>query len=66
MVVMMPEDQVRANIKHHPVKTLSAGVQQFYNGPCAAIDVQDVDNIDEIINLISMLIKSENSEAESK
>lgn len=66
MVVMMPEDQVRVNIKHHPVKTLSAGVQQFYNGPCAAIDVQDVDKIDEIINLISMLIKSENSEAESK
>ena len=63
---MMPEDDIRANIKHHPVKTLSAGVQQFYSGACAAVDVQDVDNINEIIDLISMLIKSEDSEAESK
>ena len=57
MVVMMPEDEIRANIKHHPVKTLSAGVQQFYNGPCATIDVQDLDKIDEIVHLIESIIK---------
>jgi hypothetical protein len=32
-IAMMPEDEIRECIKHHTVATLSAPVQEFYNGP---------------------------------
>lgn len=52
MIVMVPEDDVRAQISHHPVKSLSQPVQNFYNGPCAAVDVDTMDSIEEIDDLV--------------
>jgi len=57
MVVMMPEEAIRAQILHHPVKSLSESVQKFYGCPCAAVDVMDLDEIQEVVDLIVGLMK---------
>lgn len=57
MIIMMPEKHIRKCIKHHPVKTLSQPVQDFYNGPCAAVEVDSMANIKEIDNLIISIIR---------
>ena len=54
MIVMLPEQDIRATISHHTVKALSQPVQTFYNGPCAAIDVDTMQHIKEIDDLIQL------------
>jgi len=56
MVAMMPEDEIRNRILHHPITSLTEGVQKFYNGPCATIDIIDSEYIEEIVKLIEHLI----------
>jgi len=56
-IVMMPESEIRKHIKNHAVAPLSAPVQNFYNGPCAAVDIHDLDHIDEIEVLIRRLVE---------
>ena len=51
-IVMLPEQYIRDNIKHHSVHSLSDGVQGFYNGPCAAIDIDGLNNFKEIKEII--------------
>lgn len=58
MVVMLPEKNIRQCIKHHTVKVLSQPVQDFYNGPCAAVDVDSMDHIDEIEGLVRTALES--------
>ncbi len=55
---MLPEKDIRQCITHHPVKALSQPVQDFYNGPCAAVDVDSMANIDEIESLIRSAMES--------
>lgn len=38
MVVMLSGKDIRNIILHHPVKSLSQPVQNFYNGSCAVIE----------------------------
>lgn len=66
MTVMLPEDDIRAKITRHPIKSLSESVQRFYNGPCAAIDVLDLNHIEEIIELIKVLMKGLSQQEPSK
>lgn len=56
IIVMLPEDQIRNLITSYTVTSLSQSVQDFYNGPCAAIDINDLSNEPEIIHLIHELI----------
>jgi len=56
LVVMLPYETIKQNISSHEVKELSQPVQDFYNGPCAAVDITDLKNIDEIINLLKPLV----------
>ena len=56
--MMLPEADIREHIKHHPVKSLSQPVQTFYNGPCAAVDVDNMSNIDDIDSLVHLAMKS--------
>ncbi len=56
MIVMLPEDEIRARISNHPIKSLSAPVQKFYSAPCAAVDIHDLEHIDEIIEVIKVLM----------
>ncbi|MBN1306182.1 MAG: hypothetical protein JXA13_17230 [Anaerolineales bacterium] len=57
-IAMLPEEQIRTIVKHYSVATLSQGVQNFYNGPCAAIDFIDLSHEAELINLINTLIET--------
>lgn len=60
-IVMQPETSIREAIKLSTVKTLSKSVQKFYNGECAAIDMENVNALPELIRLIKpLLIKKEN------
>ena len=58
MIVMLPEKEILQCIKRHPVKTLSQSVQNFYNGPCAAVDVDGMEHIDEIECLVRLAMAS--------
>lgn len=52
LVVMAKEDIVRSKLKYHQVKPLSEGVQNFYNGDCCDIIIEENKNLDEVINLL--------------
>ena len=52
LIVMLPEEEIRARIAHHSVKTLSASVQNFYSGKCAAVYLENLDGIDEVVELL--------------
>ncbi len=52
IVAMLNEDKIREKIKKHEITTLSEGVQNFYNGPCARIEIKNNKNLDEIIDLL--------------
>ncbi len=58
MIVMLPETDIRKAIQHHPVKSLSQPVQDFYNGPCAAVDIDKMGNIEEIEALVRSAMES--------
>lgn len=55
IVVMLSEDEIREKIKHHKVKTLSEGVKNFYNGPCAEVIIENNKNLDEVVKLLQVL-----------
>lgn len=52
IVVMQKEELVREKINNHTVKTLSEGIQRFYNAPCCDIIIEKNKNLKEIINLL--------------
>ncbi len=52
IVAMLNEEKIREKISKHEITTLGEGVQNFYNGPCAKIEIKNNRNIDEIINLL--------------
>jgi len=56
-IVMMPEADIRKCVSHYAVATLSTAVQDFYNGPCAAVDITTLDHSAEIEMLISRMIE---------
>lgn len=59
LIAMLPEEEIKSNIKNYNVKTLSEGVQKFYNGPCAAIEIEDSKNLNEVIDILKILIKQQ-------
>ncbi len=61
IVLMLPEEEIKNNVKYHRVKHLSDGIQKFYNGPCAAVVIDSSDNIEEILNTIKLAIDKHNS-----
>lgn len=59
IVVMLPVDTVRENIKNHFTKEPSLGVQKFYNGRCTTVRIEAYENMDEIISLLQLAQKTE-------
>ncbi len=57
LIAMLPEEEIRSNIKNYKVKTLSEGVQKFYNSPCAAIEIDDSKHLNEVIDILKILIE---------
>ena len=56
LVVMQSEEETRTEIKFHTVKTLTASVQKFWNGPSCAIIIETTEHLDEIKKLLKKLI----------
>ena len=54
---MQSDEETRREIIHHPVKTLSAGVQKFWNGPSCAIIIDKEENLNEVKELLNKLVK---------
>ncbi len=52
ITTLLEEEKIRERISKHTVTTLSEGVQHFYNGPCARIEVINNKNLDEVISLL--------------
>lgn len=57
LIILLPYEHVAEKIQHYPVKQLSQSVQDFYNGSCCAIDIENAINIQEIIELISEKVR---------
>lgn len=57
MTTMFPEDKINASLAHHNIRSLSASVQNYYGGPCASVDIVDLDNFEEIIELLNNAMK---------
>ena len=52
IVVMLNEDEIRNAIKFHKIVSKTPGVQKFYGGECAAIEVENSTHLNEIIDLL--------------
>jgi len=57
IVAMIKEEKIRERIQYNNVATLSKGVQNFYNGPCARIDLINNKNLQEVIDLLAEIQK---------
>jgi predicted transport protein len=56
LVIMLEADLIKQNIKKCKITELSQSVQGFYNGNCAAIDLDEIDKVEEILNLVKIII----------
>lgn len=56
LVVVNGEEETRQDIQYHHIKSLSSGVQRFWNGPSCAIVIDSIDNINEVIELLRKVI----------
>lgn len=57
LIVMLPEEVIRTQLKKHSVKSLSNSVQRFYNGLCAAVDIETSESLKEVVDLLIPLVK---------
>jgi predicted transport protein len=57
LVILLPESALRKRIRKHNIRSLSQSVQGFYNNPCAAVDIEDMKNLDEIVGAMKDVIK---------
>jgi len=56
LIVMLPEMDIRKIISGYTVSSLSVGVQDFYHGPCATVEIDHLNNISELETLLRELI----------
>jgi predicted transport protein len=56
LVIMLEAELIKQNIKKCEITELSQSVQGFYNGSCAAIDLDELNKVEEIINLLKIII----------
>jgi hypothetical protein len=61
MVPLLPENEIREKIAGYEVKSLSESVQGFYNGPCAAVDIDSEDHIDEVLEMLKVIVERQSS-----
>ncbi len=58
---MLPEDELKQIVTKYQIKQLSESVQNFYSNPCAAIEIENNKNLDEIITVIREMIDREDA-----
>jgi len=52
IVTLLEEEKLKEKIKNYEVVSLSKSVQNFYNGPCARIDLTNSKYLEEVINTL--------------
>ena len=52
IVAMAAPEQIKASVPNYNITDLSDSVQNFYNGPCARIDINNSKHLDEVIQLL--------------
>lgn len=57
IIPMIPFPIIKEKVKNYPIVELSESVQNFYNGQCGAIDIDNLKNCDEIIELLRPLVQ---------
>jgi hypothetical protein len=55
-IAMLPENNISSIVSYYSIAPLSQVVQNYYNGPCAAVDFNDISHENEMIELINALI----------
>jgi hypothetical protein len=58
-IAMMPLSPIKSIVKHYSITLLSKPVQDFYNGPCAAININNEKYLNEIAKIIKELLRRE-------
>ena len=56
IVVCNSEEETRAIITQHEIKSLVQSVQKFWNAECCTIIIDRLENLDEVISLLQMMI----------
>jgi len=56
LVVLQSDEETRKEIKFHTVRTLSAGVQKFWNGPSCDVIIETTEHLEEIKTLLKKFI----------
>lgn len=59
LVVMCPENEIRECITKYEVKAIGPRSQKFWNGECAAVVLDNLYGMDEVINLLRPLIQKQ-------
>ncbi len=57
VIAMTKEQVIREKVPSYNITTLSEGVQGFYNGECARIDMTDDKGLSEVLNLLTEIQK---------
>jgi predicted transport protein len=60
-IPLMSEEDIKKLINKLKVSSLSQAVQDFYNGPCAAVHLLDLSHKEEVQRLIESLVNSHRS-----
>lgn len=55
LVVMQSDVETRKELTKHTIKTLTPGIQRFWNGPSCAIILDNNENLEEVKRLIKKL-----------
>ena len=56
---MLPLKTGKQLITKHAITPLSEGVQDFYNGPCFKVEVENDKNLDEVLEILKKSYQSE-------
>jgi hypothetical protein len=56
LIILLSDDYVRTQIKHHIIGSLSEPVQKFYNSPCTSVYINDLEEFEEIVELLKHLL----------
>jgi len=60
MVVMLPYEKGVSLIKKHKITQLAESVQNFYNGPCFKVTLENDENLDEVLKIIQEAYNQQN------
>jgi predicted transport protein len=60
IVVMLPFETGQNIIRRHTIKQLSESIQDFYNGPCFKVSVEDIEGLDEVLEALKQAYLQQN------